>query len=637
MKQTKTLLEKVKKDIDKVKIVSFDIFDTLLLRPYIKPTDLFKHIELSEYSDGFAKSRIEAEKRVRKLYCDLEDITIDKIYEEIADKYKDFMVKEMEWERKVLQPNPEMKEVFDYVKNNKKDIIIVSDMYLPEDFLSSVLIEKGFTGFKKLYVSSKYGKLKYSGNLFREVLKDLNVSPKEILHIGDSERNDYIIPKKQNLNAYLYPNNINKLIKNNYRFRKLCKRHPNSIGISMILGAFSIWSINNNADYWKKFGYNIAGPICLNFMNWIYHDLSNKNIDNIIFIARDGYILQKVFEVISNKIPTHYIYAPRALNLVCRLNYEKEGKFAYQHTQAILNFYRQKDTDLFNLPKVTKAKESLKQLEDNIIKINSLAEKEKENYRNYIKQKGIKGNVATVDSVSLFFSAQRFFEDLFPENKFQGYYYQIQKGANITNNVYSYKDISSYTHDLKLIEFIMTSPEAPINYIEEGKPIYKAISDIEQKRIEICSKYSDAAVDFAKDIKRFFNSLDLFLTKSEISDYIECFEEYPSNEDKKNFSDVLFAYDTEHKDFIPLYSYAISLSDFVFHPIKTCKILKKVQWRSVVQSFIVNLFCPIKLKIKGLKKITLSLFPYLSKRWFLIEITISDEWFYKFIIGNYQK
>ena len=43
-----TLLNKIKSKIDSYDIISFDIFDTLLLRPYVKPTDLFLHIEKSE-------------------------------------------------------------------------------------------------------------------------------------------------------------------------------------------------------------------------------------------------------------------------------------------------------------------------------------------------------------------------------------------------------------------------------------------------------------------------------------------------------------------------------------------------------------------------------------------------------------
>ena len=52
--------------IEKHNTISFDIFDTLLLRPYAKPTDLFKHLEKLENAQGFAAERVMAEKRAPK-------------------------------------------------------------------------------------------------------------------------------------------------------------------------------------------------------------------------------------------------------------------------------------------------------------------------------------------------------------------------------------------------------------------------------------------------------------------------------------------------------------------------------------------------------------------------------------------
>ena len=48
-------------------VVSFDIFDTLLLRPLLTPSDLFLKIELDEKVVGFARDRICAEGKARKV------------------------------------------------------------------------------------------------------------------------------------------------------------------------------------------------------------------------------------------------------------------------------------------------------------------------------------------------------------------------------------------------------------------------------------------------------------------------------------------------------------------------------------------------------------------------------------------
>ena len=44
-------------------VISFDVFDTLLLRPYVKPTDLFLRIELDAGVKGFAEDRVAGERR----------------------------------------------------------------------------------------------------------------------------------------------------------------------------------------------------------------------------------------------------------------------------------------------------------------------------------------------------------------------------------------------------------------------------------------------------------------------------------------------------------------------------------------------------------------------------------------------
>ena len=52
--------------IDLAKVVSFDIFDTLVFRIYRKPTDLFLHLERASGRKGFANARIKAERIARE-------------------------------------------------------------------------------------------------------------------------------------------------------------------------------------------------------------------------------------------------------------------------------------------------------------------------------------------------------------------------------------------------------------------------------------------------------------------------------------------------------------------------------------------------------------------------------------------
>ena len=130
----------IKKAIDEHEVISFDIFDTLLIRPYVKPTDLFKHLELLNNAPGFAKARMKAEQSARRDAQDRkEDVTLDEIYQQIDSKYKPIKEKEMSLEYMVLRSRPEIKKIYDYARQRNKKIVIISDMYLSRKFLTDVL------------------------------------------------------------------------------------------------------------------------------------------------------------------------------------------------------------------------------------------------------------------------------------------------------------------------------------------------------------------------------------------------------------------------------------------------------------------------------------------------------------------
>ena len=102
-------------------VVSFDIFDTLLIRPYCKPTDLFLHLERIHQTEGFATARIEAEKRARKV-SPREDIFFDEIYKFIDIKYAHLKEHELKLEKQILHKNTRATEIYNYAKSLGKRI-----------------------------------------------------------------------------------------------------------------------------------------------------------------------------------------------------------------------------------------------------------------------------------------------------------------------------------------------------------------------------------------------------------------------------------------------------------------------------------------------------------------------------------
>lgn len=67
------------------------------------------------------------------------------------------------------------------------------------------------------------------------------------------------------------------------------------------------------ASYYE-FGYKYFGPFLQGFVSWLYNYLEKLQIKKVYFFARDGFMMQKAFEVISqdSSIKHTYVYFSRA-------------------------------------------------------------------------------------------------------------------------------------------------------------------------------------------------------------------------------------------------------------------------------------------------------------------------------------
>ena len=548
-------------EIKKHEIISFDIFDTLLIRPYVKPTDLFLHIEKLYKIKGFHKNRIEAEKLARGKYIDCEEITLNQIYEEIDDKYKQFKEIEIELEERILTIHKENKKIYDYALSIGKKIIIVSDMYLPKNIIEKILIKNNYTNYYKLYLSSDLMLTKASGNLYKYVIDDLNAEPSSIMHIGDHFTSDFNNAKLYGIDSVFVEKIIDAFLENNIRAKKLLNENKNNVAVSIMLGLCAFSSFNKNKNdknkdnnYWHNFGFIYGGPAVFSYMNWLKKQIIKDNINEVLFVARDGYSLKKVFDIIKpERVKTHYIYAPRIIYYLITLDFSMIKYFQLDDAiKSVLEYYKdeylQKQT-----PKIISAIEGYRFILSNIEIYKKLAKLEYQNYKEYIEKFNIdKNNIAVVDTCSLFKTSQKIISLFFGNENITGYYWILLKNKIYQSNQYISKSFQKGTKhkilDWNLAEFLITSPEPPIKNITDFKPVYSVPSKYEENRIEIYKYISDGIVEFSKIAKNCFWELETFINNKEITNWLNILINNPSDCDKKYFKSMRMYEDANHKD-----------------------------------------------------------------------------------------
>ena len=297
------------KELSKYDIISFDVFDTLIFRPFSKPTDVYTVLELKNKIMNFSKLRIKAEEMARKNTCKPNyEIDIYDIYEEVSKRCclrKDAYKQELELEKQVCYANPYMLEVFNLLKKKKKKIIIISDMYLPSGFIKELLEKNGYSGFDKVYVSCEYGYGKASGKLFEIAEQDYS-KYKKFVHIGDSEDADIKGAQKAGVEAYHYEQ-CNKF--GNPR-RPYAVLSPVSAMYNGVVNNY-LHNGTNNDSARECFGFLYGGPIVAGYCEWINEFTKNNNLEKICFIARDMDIFYKTYNKHYRMFDNEYVSTSR--------------------------------------------------------------------------------------------------------------------------------------------------------------------------------------------------------------------------------------------------------------------------------------------------------------------------------------
>lgn len=288
-------------------VISFDVFDTLLFRPFSRPSDLF--ILLGQELDimDFTEIRLNAEEEARRenqLLRGNREVTLKEIYrlvsQETGTEEEKAAALEFSLEKKLCYANPYMLEVFRLLKGQNKTLAAVSDMYLPGELVTELLAAQGYEGFDGVFVSCDYNCSKRDGGLFH-VLKE-KYKGKKIVHIGDNPKADIEEAKKNQIAARYYENV-------NTAGREFRAKDMSRLTGSAYQGIVNAWLHGGSRQYspYYEVGFVYTGLYVMGFCQWLYRRVQDCHIDKILFLAREGDLYQKVFQVMHPEVSTEYV------------------------------------------------------------------------------------------------------------------------------------------------------------------------------------------------------------------------------------------------------------------------------------------------------------------------------------------
>ncbi len=321
------------------KVVSFDIFDTLIHRTVHRPTDVFDVVAAKlknnqfglmnpEIACNFALKRVEAEVEARTRLMasnSTPEVGLEDIYDVLSEflhltqVQRDYLQSlELDLEERFCHPNPLMQALFPIAGRDGRQVVLCTDMYLPPLFIEKLLAKCGYARPYDLLVSWELRKSKHEGSMFGEVLKQYSVQPHEVVHFGDNEHADVEMANSAGVKPELFNYLRNRI---EPRLRMPPKKPINDGHVwSLIIGSIRRQIMEKEFDFWEDIGLQVFGPLFLGKILWTAHLARQNRIERMLFFARDAYLSHQVFErykdLLGSDVDLKYAYFSRAALLL---------------------------------------------------------------------------------------------------------------------------------------------------------------------------------------------------------------------------------------------------------------------------------------------------------------------------------
>ncbi len=368
----RTILDVVDGLVPAARLVSFDIFDTLLLRR-VEPEWVKRGVaaELRRLTleggalevmpiDAFAFERrtieneVAAERVARGLDNDAEHREViarcvarhfsgdrAKIERHLADF-------ELEQEKRVTFVRPEMRALLERLHSHGVPLVFASDMYLPRVDLEALLSHHDLLRyFARGYVSVEQGMRKATGRLFTHMLQAEGIAASRLLHIGDSALGDDEVPRKLGVATVLLCDEEESRRRQRLRAYEWAARHAPDTSATAFVNHV-VQSAGRRVRQGHNVNYGIGltfAPALVAFCEKLLEECRRRDIEHVYFVAREGLTFQRICRSLlppGQKLRASYLFLSRASTFLPSMRgLEREDllRFMYQYPRQSLRSF----------------------------------------------------------------------------------------------------------------------------------------------------------------------------------------------------------------------------------------------------------------------------------------------------------
>lgn len=493
--------EELADKIGQADVISFDLFDTLVMRRTLYPEDVIELTDCRLKEKGikikdFGRRRLAGEKELSKIKAPvLQEIYEHLLKEEASDT--DVItaegLAETEWEIDcgLIVPRKEVCDVFRAAVAAGKKVYIVSDTYYKKRQLAKLLAKCDIYEYTDILVSCDYatGKIQKLFGVLRSFEK-----AEHFLHIGDDICADIEAASKFGIaGCRLYSGRDLLEAAGGMGIQKYDGKLSERIRLGMLAAelfnspfCFETQSRRIRITNAYDIGYILCAPVVSDFVLWFHGEIAKQNIENVWFGARDGYLVHKMYaflkEILGETDDSIYFLTSRAAAV--RGGVQSEKDIQYIEGMKFSGTLEDNLWSRFQIHAETVNQEKLVREAEGLLKYQKVilesAEKARKNYQKYINDLKVKcGDIAFFDFVAKG-TTQMYLQQLIG-NHIKGFYFmQLEpdcmsdKGLDIqTFYGNGDADVTDIYENYYMMEPILTAPHPSVSgFGEDGTPVY---------------------------------------------------------------------------------------------------------------------------------------------------------------------